>query len=43
MKKHMENTSCMLEFLTNHEAVSWVKHPSLKSHPDHGVAKKSYL
>ena len=36
----MENTFCMLEFLTNHEAVSWVKHPDLKSHPDHKIAKK---
>jgi len=40
MKKHMENTAHMLEFLSNHEAVSWVKHPDLKSHPDHKVAKK---
>ena len=30
----------MLEFLSNHEAVSWVKHPDLKSHPDHKIAKK---
>ena len=40
MKKHMENTAHMLEFLSNHEAVSWVKHPDLNSHPDHKLAKK---
>ena len=40
MKRHMENTAHMLEFLSNHEAVSWVKHPDLKSHPDHSIAKK---
>ena len=40
MKKHMENTKEMLDFLSNHEAVSWVKHPDLKSHPDHHIAKR---
>ena len=40
MKKHMENTHEMLEFLSNHEAVSWVRHPDLSSHPDHKIAKQ---
>ena len=40
MKKHMENTNELIKFLSEHEAVSWVKHPSLDSHPDYGVAKK---
>ena len=40
MKKHMENTHEILEFLSNHEAVSWVKHPDLSSHPDHKIAKQ---
>ena len=40
MKKHMENTNELIKFLSEHEAVSWVKHPSLDSHPDYGVANK---
>ncbi len=40
MKKHMENTNELIKFLSEHEAVSWVKHPSLDSHPDYGIAKK---
>ncbi len=30
----------MLDFLTNHEGISWVKHPMLPDHPDHEVAKR---
>ena len=40
MERHIANTAAMLEFLTNHEAVAWVRHPSLPDHPDHGVAKR---
>ena len=40
MKKHMENTKELLNFLSSHEAVSWVKHPDLKNHPDHHIAKR---
>lgn len=40
MERHMENTASMIEFLTGHEAVSWVRHPSLPEHPDHAVAKR---
>ncbi|MEM6277621.1 MAG: PLP-dependent transferase [Pseudomonadota bacterium] len=38
MERHMSNTAKMLEFLTNHEQVSWVKHPALSDHPDHETA-----
>ena len=40
MERHIANTAAMLEFLTNHEAVAWVRHPSLPDHPDHAVAKR---
>lgn len=40
MQRHMENTSKLLEFLTSHEQVSWVKHPLLADHPDHDVAAR---
>ena len=40
MERHMANTAKMLEFLTGHEGISWVKHPQLPDHPDHDVAKR---
>jgi O-acetylhomoserine (thiol)-lyase len=39
MQKHMENTAVMLEFLTGHEAVAWVRHPTLPDHPSHELVK----
>ena len=40
MQRHMENTGVLLEFLTNHAQVAWVKHPMLPEHPDHEAAKR---
>ncbi|GIL00979.1 MAG: O-acetylhomoserine aminocarboxypropyltransferase [Alphaproteobacteria bacterium] len=40
MERHMKNTAQLLEFLSNHEAVAWVRHPSLPDHPDHAVAAR---
>lgn len=40
MQKHMENTHEMVAFLNDHDAVNWVRHPSLKDHPDHEVANR---
>ena len=40
MERHMENTAKMLDFLTGHDAVSWVKHADLPDHPDHAIAKR---
>ena len=40
MDRHVENTEAVAEFLEGHKAVSWVKYPSLRSHPDHAAAKK---
>ena len=40
MEKHMSNTRQVLEFLQTQEAVAWVLHPDLPSHPDHALAKR---
>ena len=40
MDRHMKNTEKMLNFLSEHEAISWVKHPTLPNHPDYEVAKR---
>jgi O-acetylhomoserine (thiol)-lyase len=39
MARHVENTRAVLAFLGRNEAVSWVNHPSLPSHPDHDLAQ----
>ena len=39
MQKHMDNTAAMLEFLSSHDAVAWVKHPTLPDHPSHELVK----
>ncbi len=40
MERHMANTAALVEFLSNHDMVSWVRHPSLPDHPDHEVANR---
>ncbi|MGB1156813.1 MAG: O-acetylhomoserine aminocarboxypropyltransferase [Alphaproteobacteria bacterium] len=40
MERHLQNARAVLEFLSNHEAVAWVRHPDLPDHPDHAVAKR---
>ena len=40
MEKHMSNTLKMLDYLSNHDQVSWIKHPLLEDHPDHETAKR---
>lgn len=39
MQKHMENTFAMLDYLSAHEDVAWVRHPNLPDHPGHELAK----
>ena len=38
MARHVENTKAVVEFLGGHEAVAYVIHPSLETHPDHQLA-----
>ncbi|MGI9389106.1 MAG: O-acetylhomoserine aminocarboxypropyltransferase [Boseongicola sp.] len=40
MERHMSNTEKLLDFLTNHDQISWIKHPLLPDHPDHETAKR---
>jgi O-acetylhomoserine (thiol)-lyase len=40
MQRHMENTAAVLDSLADNKAVAWVLHPSLDTHPDHGLAKQ---
>jgi O-acetylhomoserine (thiol)-lyase len=40
MRRHVENTREVLAFLETSEAVAWVNHPDLPSHPDHALAKR---
>ncbi|NIL94449.1 MAG: O-acetylhomoserine aminocarboxypropyltransferase [Woeseiaceae bacterium] len=40
MDKHMANTRELLDYLSAHDQVSWVNHPSLPSHSSHDLAKK---
>lgn len=40
VERHMANTLAVLRFLTQHESVAWVTHPSLPDHPDHALASR---
>jgi O-acetylhomoserine (thiol)-lyase len=40
MNKHLSNTMALLDYLSGHEQVSWVNHPSLPTHSSHELAKK---
>ncbi len=40
MMKHVSNAEYIASFLSGKEEVSWVKHPSLKSHKGHRLASK---
>ena len=40
MQRHMDNTRALLDFLTSHEDVAWVRHPDLSDHPGHDIAKR---
>ncbi len=42
MARHIENTDRVLTMLQANEAVTWVKHPRVPSHPDHELAKRLY-
>ena len=40
MQRHMDNTAAMLDFLTGHDAVAWVRHPTLPDHPSHELVQR---
>ena len=40
MKRHVENSLKIAEFLENHPCVEWVEYAGLKSHKDHELSKK---
>ena len=40
MERHVANARRVVEFLDDHEAVSWVTWPELPGHPDHALAKR---
>ncbi len=42
MARHMSNTDAVVAALLEHPAVSWVRHPSVPSHPDHALAKSLF-
>jgi O-acetylhomoserine (thiol)-lyase len=42
MARHIDNTDRVLEMLQTNDAVSWVKHPRVPSHPDFELAARLY-
>ncbi len=40
MERHIANTTALIDYFQSHNMVAWIKHPSLKSHPDHAVAER---
>ncbi len=40
MERHASNAYYLSEQLENHPAISWLKYPFLKSHPQYSIAKK---
>ena len=40
MQRHMDNTAALLTFLQGHDAVAWVRHPTLPDHPSYELVQK---
>ena len=40
MKRHVENAISVIDFLGTNDAVAWVSHPSVTTHPDHDLAQR---
>ncbi|MEM7023655.1 MAG: O-acetylhomoserine aminocarboxypropyltransferase [Pseudomonadota bacterium] len=40
IERHVANTKAVVKFLATHDAVAYVLHPTLASHPDYRLAKK---
>ena len=43
MERHASNALYLAEQLQNHPAISWLKYPFLKSHPQYAIAKKQMI
>lgn len=42
LERHAQNTAKVVEFLSKHPLVEKVNHPSLASHPDHGLYQRYF-
>ena len=42
MDRHVSNARAVVEMLLDNDAVSWVSHPEVPSHPDHALAQRLY-
>ena len=42
MARHVENTDRVIDMLTANDAVNWVKHPLVPTHPDYDLAQRLY-
>jgi O-acetylhomoserine (thiol)-lyase len=42
MARHVDNTDAVLAMLQANDAVGWVRHPRVPSHPDHDLAARLY-
>lgn len=42
MPQHVENAESLAQWLLKHEAVAWVNHPSLESHPNHHLVESLF-
>ncbi|MBX2878475.1 MAG: aminotransferase class I/II-fold pyridoxal phosphate-dependent enzyme, partial [Granulosicoccus sp.] len=42
MPKHVENANELAQWLLSQDAVDWVNHPSLSSHPNHALAENLF-
>jgi O-acetylhomoserine (thiol)-lyase len=40
IERHVQNTEAVVDFLSQHPLVSWVKYPSIADHPSYARAKK---
>ena len=40
MKRHVENALSVIDFLETNDAVAWVSHPYVTTHPDHDLAQR---
>ncbi len=42
MPRHVSNTEAVIDMLATNDAVTWVHHPRVESHPDHELANRLY-